>query len=351
MMLTLLCFISFPVSSLPFMVIKNTILDPQGNPFITKGVNIFADRNEDFNAIVNCWKFNAIRVAHFPETFWYNPTWEFDLLVKDFANKHIVVIFNLAMDSPQKGHGIGTYWPNKWDALTQEYSFFAKRYKDNPYVWFETTNEPGTKESLTSDPKKEAISWLNLNKTLIQAIRQTGNINPILVQGWCWGQDACDWSSAKVPIEKSAILSQGPRLLASDVDPLNNLIFSQHVYEQWNDNKQDKLYHFQQSVLNNEQALIITEYGAENLSVSTSQATQAMFQSAKKLGIGRFVWIWSADDNNNLTFSEKGHGADINDCLHPTNLTPLGQQVWNDNHTKALQTPAMPIIPQQSIQR
>lgn len=324
--------ISFHASSLPFMVIDSEIIDPQGRPFIAKGVNIFADRNEDYHAIVDCWGFNAIRVAHFPHHYWYNPTWEFDLLVKDFADKKIVVVFNLAMDSPQPLLGIGSYWPQYEPELIQLYSDFAKRYKDNPYVWFETTNEPGTAKSLTTAPEKEALSWLTLNKTLIKTIRETGNINPILIQGWCWGQDACDWSSEIIPTEKSAILSQGPHLLASNVDPLNNLIFSQHVYEQWNDNKQNKLYHFQQTVLNSKKALIVTEYGTQNASVSTAQATNAMFHSTKKLDIGRFVWIWGADDNNNLTISEKGHGVDINDCQQPTNLTPLGKQVWNDNH-------------------
>ncbi|WP_299495048.1 cellulase family glycosylhydrolase [uncultured Shewanella sp.] len=146
------------------------------------------------------------------------------------------------------------------------------------------------------------------------------------------GPSACDWSSAKVPVKSSAILSLGQSLLDSNVDPLNNLIFSQHIYEQWNHNSQDKLFHFQGTVLDTNKALIVTEYGAENASISTSKATKAMFQSVNKLGIGRFVWIWSADDNNNLTISPKGHGVDINDCQQLTNLTPLGKQVWDDNH-------------------
>ncbi|WP_299495049.1 cellulase family glycosylhydrolase [uncultured Shewanella sp.] len=104
-----------------------------GEPFIAKGVNIFAGRNENVDAIVS-------------------------------------------------------YWPNKLDRLQKQYAYFAKRYRDNPYVWFETTNEPETSGSLTASPKKEAQHWLNLNKTLIQTIRETGNINPILIQGWCWGQ-------------------------------------------------------------------------------------------------------------------------------------------------------------------
>ncbi|MCL1125036.1 cellulase family glycosylhydrolase [Shewanella surugensis] len=334
--ITLLCLISFKAIGLPFMVIDDTIIDPQGDPFIAKGVNIFADRNEDYHAIVNCWGFNAIRVAHFPDNHWYNPTWEFDLLVNDFANKNIVVIFNLAMDSQHKGLGIGSYWPGYWSELVHLYSHFALRYKDNPYVWFETSNEPGTTESLTANPITEATTWLNLNKTLIQAIRETGNINPILVQGWCWGQDACDWSSSLVSNNKSALLSQSDPLLSSNVDPLNNLIFSQHVYEQWNHTRQNKLYHFQHAILDANKALIVTEYGSENASTPTLKATNAMFDSAQKLGIGRFVWHWGADDNNDLTLSEKGHGGAINHCKHPTNLTPLGKKVWNDNHSNSM---------------
>ncbi|HEY9844568.1 MAG TPA: PA14 domain-containing protein, partial [Candidatus Caenarcaniphilales bacterium] len=48
--------------------------------------------------------------------------------------------------------------------------------------------------------------------------------------------------------------------------------------------------------------------------------------------IGRIVWAWWGGDENDLTTSGNGGGWHINSCTNPTNLTWLGQQVWQDTH-------------------
>jgi hypothetical protein len=58
--------------------------------------------------------------------------------------------------------------------------------------------------------------------------------------------------------------------------------------------------------------------------------------------VGRMVWQWDGGDSNDLTvwdqyFSWAGSGWGINktDGTKPTNLSTLGNQVWDDNHASS----------------
>ena len=66
------------------------------------------------------------------------------------------------------------------------------------------------------------------------------------------------------------------------------------------------------------------------------KATSFMFESANERNIGRIVWNWHGyDSGGDLTSNQEvfGGGEGIDSCVQPTNLTPLGQLVWDDNRS------------------
>lgn len=283
--------------------------------------------------ITDCWQFNTVRVNHFVDWHWYNTDWELDLIEKNFANNQIVTILDLAHDAHGKEAGIGAYWLTRHQELIDLYTRYADKYKDNPYVWFELINEPGV-----IDFNEEA--WLEIHQSLIQAIRATGNNNPIIVSGWCWGQDACTWGQGDVQVDDSAILKLGADVLNINDEPQHNIIFTHHVYDQFQYASASRLSNYHDAVLSRNYALIVGEYASANNNC-TMKSTSYMFESVKPRGIGRIVWNWDGKDRSNLSYTPvpnaltdnmEGSGSGINSCINPTNLTKLGDLVWKDNH-------------------
>ncbi|MEN8215593.1 MAG: cellulase family glycosylhydrolase [Pseudomonadota bacterium] len=131
---------------------------------------------------------------------------------------------------------------------------------------------------------KNPTAWLHIHQTLIEAIRGTGNNNPILVEGWAWGQDAASWGENEV---NSAILGFGDQIDGA----YENIIFSHHVYDQWRGST-DRLKNYVDGVLEKGYALVVGEYSTENNDKSTMPATESMFEVNVPRGVGRIVWTW-----------------------------------------------------------
>jgi hypothetical protein len=311
-----------------FQVFNGQIIDPSGQPFVVKGTNVFWQTSRTLEELIDCWKFNTIRLNHFPDP--KQPrndlNYIFDYIVASYTDREIVVILDMAHDGEGENIGIGHYWQSRQDELVELYAYYADRYRDNPYVWFDLINEPGVLDF-------DSRAWVELHQKLIRTIRNTGNNNPILVEGWAWGQDAGNWESTPVPEENSAILSLGDQILNFDDKTYQNIIFSHHVYDQWQYADASRLADYVDRVLAKGYALVIGEYGSQNIN-STMKATKSMFEVSVPRGIGRIVWTWVAADTNDLTSNAQmlGGGDGIDSCTAPSNLTELGEMVWADTH-------------------
>ncbi|HVW93016.1 MAG TPA: cellulase family glycosylhydrolase [Devosia sp.] len=322
-----------PASAAPgFSVADGTIIGPDGKPFVARGVNVSGPNwvwhhktAPDAALIADCWGFNLVRVNIFlfPETKYpqVDDNNDLDAIVQAFTSRGIVVVIE-AHDR------IGSFFAGAdLKYLADWYAGLARKYRGNPYVWFDIMNEPGGYGPPDGD------KWLLTHRTAIAAIRDTaGADNIILVEGTTWGQDTGRLTPEPVTVAESAILGLAGEVTAFGGKTYDNIVFSIHVYDMWNF-PPAKLAAYIAEVKRRHLALLIGEYGSEtDDGLSTLPATRAMFEVAVPQQVGRAVWHWDGGTVNTLTIGRPGGGWQIDSCTAPHNLTPLGQLVWNDNH-------------------
>lgn len=329
-----------------FRVVGSKIYDPSGREFIAKGVNINGVRwvwpgnmttSEHVPKIIDGFKFNAVRVpVSFEASQWDDNTVE--SLVQTYTSRGLVVMF----DAHDK---IGGYFEGtELDTVKDFFRDLATRYKNNPYVWINVQNEPG-------DANPDKSRWLRVHQEVIKAVRDEAKANNIIVcDGSAWGQDVGEWTAGNVRTDKSAILSYGKELVQFGGKRYDNIVFSVHAYDQWSAGSvaqnRSKMEDFIERVHAQGLALIIGEYGVENANQNTWPGTQGAIAAAQNKEVGRFVWAWWGGDKNDLTTSGNGGGQNLNSLTNPTNLSALGQLVWNDNrrseNLETLQTTGTP---------
>ncbi|MBI1280684.1 MAG: cellulase family glycosylhydrolase [Anaerolineaceae bacterium] len=313
-----------------FSVRGTKIYGPDGKEFVAKGVNVNGynwvwtrSTVNDVHLIADCWAFNLVRVNSFlfmgeskyPQ---YTNNNDLDAIVKTYTQRGIVVVF--------EGHDrIGSYYQgDDLTALVAWFTDLARKYKDNPYVWFDVANEPGGRKSLDSN------LWINMHGQVIKGIRDdAGANNIVIVEGAYGGQDT---ASDAPTVTDSAILQYGKDVVHFGGRSFQNIVFSIHTYDLWNQGDA-KLADYFDKVAELGFPMIIGEYGVRT-DRDVMQAAKSTFNVAIPRNIGLIVWQWEGRDDNDLTTgTSEGGGWEINDCANPTNLSWLGEQVWKDNHS------------------
>jgi hypothetical protein len=314
-----------------FQVEGTQILDPEGNVFVPKGVNVSGynwvwqrPTVNDVDLIADCWNFNLVRVNSFLFTgqtpyAQYRVNNDLDAIVEAYTSRGIVVVF--------EGHDrIGSYYEGEdLSVLVQWFYELALRYRDNPYVWFDVMNEPGSRTGI------DVENWVSMHGKVIDAIRNGAQAhNIIIVEGAYGGQDSNTTDAG--PVTDSAILQYSDDIFTYNGNNFENIMFSIHTYDLWN-HGDEKLNNFFDRVAAQDLALVVGEYGIFT-DQDTFPAAQSMFNTTIPRGIGRIVWHWDGGDHNDLTENTtQGGGWEIDNCENPTNLSWMGQQIWNDNHT------------------
>jgi hypothetical protein len=324
--------ITAPPKAANFEVQGSTILDPQGHEFVAKGINVNGYQwvwqrktVADTDLIVNCWKFNLVRVnsflftneSQYPQ---YDNNNDLDEIVNTFTQRGIVVVFE-AHDR------IGHYYKDgDLTTLVKWFTDLATRYKNNPYVWFDVMNEPGEQNALAE------TAWLTVHQAVVQAVRDVAKAdNIIIAEGAFGGQDSGNWNDGLVADANSAILSYAPDILSFNGKIYDNIVFSIHTYDQWNFGDA-KLADYFDRVQKKNLAMVVGEYGVQT-NADTTAAFDSTLNTAVPRHIGRIAWHWDGSDGNKLTTANPGGGWQIDDCSNPTNLSYMGQKIWDDNHT------------------
>jgi hypothetical protein len=193
-----------------FTTANGTIYSPDGTPWVARGIDIHdSDLAPAATHILNTFPgVNMIRVAI--ESFSDSPR-SFATAVKQLTRKGIVVEFTDYTNST--GHNTGgaagvVYTGSRLAAESAWYASMADYYKNNPYVWFGTDNEPSTKGGSLSQ-------W---HLATYNAIRGVGNNNPILLE-----------PSGTRPIASGGVPLQA-ELDPSVYTTMTNVIWDPHVY-------------------------------------------------------------------------------------------------------------------------
>ena len=320
-----------------FRVEGTKIIGPGNDEFLIKGVNVNGpgwafprDTLQDIDLIVDVWKFNSVRLC--AATRW--DTWathhnqDLDALIKAFTERRIVVMLEL--------HDYTGIWPPLEDDgeyktpagdiirplrhLKEWWVDKAERFKDNPYVWFNIMNEPGSDNS-----RESADLWYHVHDVVIEAIRATGAKNIIVLDDHGWGQ-ASGYFGGRESYD-SAVIARGPAI----IEKHDNIVMSLHVYDAWMDGK-SRFDRYFQDAKDLGLCVILGEFGVMRNSRGQHNAIMAMYNSAIPHGIGGMYWAW--DDNGlPMTTGQNGRGymIDRTDGTMPGNLTWVGEMVWLDN--------------------
>lgn len=301
-----------------FSILDSKIFGPDGTEFVAKGINVNGpywpwDRPTipDVSLITDVWKFNTVRVQCWPEFSIYNSNnTDLDGIVTAFTAKKIVTILEYQNFTNTYPTGadltrLKTWWLD-----------IATRFKNNPYVWFNLTNEPGSGAPAPS-------AWLDMHDGLIKTVRNAGANNIIVCDEHGSGQALGDGDDAN-----SGILTYGASLTAK----YKNILFSLHTYDQWV-YADDRLKNYIDKVKAKKLALIIGEYGTGN-DISSAVAT-SVFKNVIAAGIGRIGWQWTGVDVHKLTTSGGGGGWSVDNTsgAKPGNLSFVGNLAWDDTHT------------------
>lgn len=313
-----------------FHFIDSKIIQPNGDEFIAKGINIpgpnYWDTREitqDSDAIINKWKFNSVRINTriLCETGkGSDANNDLNKIISTFTKKKIVTI--IAVHDKTGNHFFG----KKLEKLKEFYKNLAQKYKNNYYVWFDIMNEPGNQVG----PKNEQ-AWLNEHKQVLETIKSSGAKNITLVE---------DLNYASAPLnglKNSCIIKHGNELKKI----YKNVIFSIHVYQDWTENN---LSNFFNAAKKEKLPIIVGEYGCSNGQFRTLNEAETLLKYAKKNKIGTMAWKWyggpeylswgKGNDKNLLTKSGNGGGwyTTFDSTGTPDNLTPFGELVWKDTH-------------------
>jgi len=215
-----------------FRVSDGRIIAPDGSDFIARGINIYnstfypndspTKSADAVDQIVELFpKINMIRIAYQddgPNNLFWSSTAVDDALLASFVeaatSRRIVVLLE-----DHSTIGNFTWTQGQIDA----YTTFAARYKDNPYVWFGTENEPDSTD-------REGIVQ-NVRATY-DAIRSTGNNNIICIlsRGGGYTEDIMTYANYIQGGSVPNYPGSGPGAGGSSVTAMGNVIWDMHFY-------------------------------------------------------------------------------------------------------------------------
>lgn len=227
-----------------FLIRGSKIYDLNDREFIIKGENVygsgFGSPHNLFNEkslYKDLWKFNFLRVNFdIQDSFWNLSSRSFTSgqLNGDVARwvNHLTANGDLIVCFAPRGSGSGQIPTPGSSPVSEEkavafFQTYATQFRDNPYVWWNTYNEPG------GDGTGSWSTLRTFHQRIIAAIRGVGNLNPIFVCGGRWGQDVISaagstWSS--ISDNQSFILGNANQVMGSN----SNIGFQVHTYDAWN---------------------------------------------------------------------------------------------------------------------
>jgi hypothetical protein len=294
-----------------FHVVNGQIIDPAGNNFIAKGIDLGADQfgvvSHDSSGAPLTSMFRGINFVRVADGSRQDAA-SFTTFVQQVTAHGVVVEI--------EDHPWPLAHPYTGGALANEtawYASLATTFKNNPYVWFGTMNEPqsdyGSAESAISDQEV----------AIYNAIRGTGNGTIIMMSLLGGGNPGT--------------VGDGFGMTTSDYATMTKIVWDLHHYG-WMSGYSQDLATEKAAVTGSPQSgsgitaaqtirsadgvvpVIIGEYGNSTTGEDIDPNGDVVVQAVQQSGYGSVAWAWHAADT-------------IGDMLvdGSGNLTPYGQEV------------------------
>lgn len=282
-----------------FSVVGGQIIAPDGTPWIGRGVNVYDWDIGDAAAIIQV--FSGINFFRVNIHSYQDPS-AYQALITLVTSQQRVVELE---DHPDGGGGQDAPFQGaKLAAESAWYASVAAAYKNNPYVWFGTFNEPGVGNS------GELSAW---HLATYNAIRGTGNMNPILIEpGGSRSYNLVQW------------------LIPSVYQNMKNVIMDPHIYgyqvdyntdQATNDANAQAMIAAAQTIKTSDGTIgvMVAEYGnsteGQDIDPNGVQNVTSVINLGASGKAGSAAWAWNP-----------GGGADhLMNGSQPT--SPYGQQV------------------------
>ena len=256
-----------------FHIQNGQIIDPSGNQFIAKGINVFLNQ-ADAATIVSAFPgINAVRLATTPGA----DQSSIDTLVKGLTSRNVVVEIE---DHSSSGGNPNTLSGGALVSEASWYAGLADKYQSNPFVWFGTANEPDNSANLKAIPDQE--------KAIYDAIRGTGSKAIVLLE------------------ERGGFTNDAAQQNASTFAGMNNVVWDTHYYGWVSNGSTDpatiasalsKQIADAQTVKSSDGTVpvIVGEYGPSTTGIAGYDVNGLQtVQSIHDSGIGTLAWAWSA---------------------------------------------------------
>lgn len=288
------------------------IYDPSGREYLPIGVNItpYDDPIGNIDKITKDWNMNFIRLNcwDWDKSKPQSPD-EIKSIVDEYTKQGVVV--ELEFHGPS-GHIMEGQELN--DAANW-YGELAGRYKDNPNVWFGTPNEAGT-----DDPSQYG-KWLNEEKAILNAIRDTGSMNMVMVNDTCWGQGSTQGGPSA--LERYNV----------ELEAYGNVIAEQHEYNPHGNAYQELVDSQDKLIKSGWDAVVLGEVGTSNgwpsTVFDTSNGMRAAMKNAQVNRRGLAAW--------GFKYAEQAVPGGDNSLTKGGNLnggrTEMGNDLWNLTHS------------------
>ncbi len=251
------------------------ILDPNGNPFVFRGVNHahtwYPDRLSQSLKDIAATGANSVRVVLANGTQWTRTSGSdvTNIINQCKANKLVCVLE--VHDSTGYGESAAATHISRATEYWLSSDIKAAITGQEDYVIVNIANEPFGNSTPAATYTSDTI-------TAVRALRSGGLTHQLMVDAANWGQD---WSNA--------MRDNAATIFAADT--LKNTIFSVHMYEVYNSASivQSYLSSFQNRGL----PIVVGEFGAEHS--GSNVAEEAILQYAQDMRIGYMGWSWSGN--------------------------------------------------------
>lgn len=322
-----------------FRIVGRDIVDPNGNKYFPIGANVSVKvidvqyifegntgTSTGHSSDVQAWGWNTVRADMLcvKDT----PTKQqiysgLDTFIQEYTAKKIAVIIMCGdILAPPTGNGADTnLLANQYIPKLQTFwTDMANKYKNNPYVWFNTAGEP------MGWSGGDWHNWYNYQASFYNLIRSTGAKNIFVADVPFWAQDLNFLANdpAKIDWAKSRC----------------NVLMSTHNY---NDvGTYTEVGQYFKKITDSGIPLLIGEFGVDlrpdHYEQSRIDAADATIDFGRQYGIGSLWWHANGDTNTEVWSSLKNWGHPVSGGAaffvdgNANNLSPYGQKFWNLSH-------------------